>query len=149
MTIGVHNNRRAVCTYGEDWSTALDYDESHCHPVLIPKYSPVEKFGRRIVAAVRAVLLERQWRWPELDDEICPFCQLEPGTRGCKMIGYVVVWQGTEIRVDHTHSALEGIEIEQEESQQHVSTSEATVIQNPLVDSGAHEYIHMQRLEGN
>ena len=141
MTIGIHTGEKTVCTYGEDWSEAVDYGESHCHPILVPKYSPVEKFRKRVAAAVKGVLVKRQWRWPELDDEICHFCQLEPGSKGCKAIKSKVNWQGTEIAVDHTHSALEGIEIEQEESQQHITTSDTTTLQNPPVDSGAHENI--------
>ena len=132
MTVGVHNGERVACTHCEDWSSAQDYYESHCHPTLVPKYSSLEKFGKRLAAAVKSVLLERQWRWPELDDEICPFCQLEPGTRGCKMVGSVVTWQGIPKEVDHTNSALEGIEIEQED--------QATpVVQNPPTNTVAHK----------
>ena len=106
ITIGMHNGVKVACTYGEDWSNTVPYNESLCHPIFVPKYSPIEKIGRQVVAAVKSAF-EGELRWPELNDEVCAFCRNEPGTRGCTLAGSKVRLHSRNIDVEHTNALVE------------------------------------------
>ncbi len=108
VTIGDKNGERvaAVKRYGWlknvsggfDWSDAIPYEHSRCHPVLVPRYNRGQKLAEGIAYTIRAVV-HREWNWPDLTVEKCLGCNAPPGTEGCMKIGS----KYKEKPVDHTN----------------------------------------------
>ncbi|XP_064390331.1 uncharacterized protein LOC135338205 [Halichondria panicea] len=80
------------------------YDQSQCHPLIIPKYSKVEKFfgGVAYIVLLGIPLLAGN-PWPGFfnHDEECAKCKKPPGSPGCTLIDEEWVTAGNRIKVDH------------------------------------------------
>ena len=92
-----------------------DYKLSSCHPVIIPKYSRLEKVlgGFFHIMSLGGIYLYGQLH-KDLSvpfffnsDEICPACGQPPGVKGCQPVGVpcTVEWNGSpvELHVDHSN----------------------------------------------
>ena len=84
-----------VCAFDQTWSEAILYDDSTCHPLMLPKYT-LKSIGRGIL---HLFLLELCF-----SEEKCVECSKNPGTPGCKKVGgtYMCKKDSTEIIVDHS-----------------------------------------------
>lgn len=73
----------------------VPYDESKCHPIIVPKYSEITKIIGGIVhiitlgavAAFQGHTGMKYVPWFTNSDEICPACKNSPGSDGCKVVG--------------------------------------------------------------
>ena len=82
----------------------IDYDESHCHPIFLPKYTRLQK----IVSGILHLITFAWRRWPDYSVEMCPNCNKGPGSPGCMKINdtYEIDAEGgckIKIKVDHTN----------------------------------------------
>ncbi len=108
VTIGEKNRKRVAVVKryglfqqiaaGPGWKEAILYEHSHCHPVLVPRYSRGGKLTEGLSYVVRA-LVHLEWNWPDLNVEKCKNCKAPPGTEGCMMIGS----KYKDKLVDHTN----------------------------------------------
>ncbi len=94
----------AICM-NKPGSVAIPYDESLCHPRLVPKYNKVQcLFG-----GMAHLLLWKQFlgRWPYFgnQDEVCLCCNKPPKATGCTRVGTKYKHKkvkGDGIEVKHT-----------------------------------------------
>ena len=87
---------RVACLSGRKWSEFILYEDSHCHPFFVPKYTT----GQKIAYAVKAFMLGDEFR---PNEEICSNCGQQPGTQGCMLVGKKFVIDGKLFFVDHTN----------------------------------------------
>ena len=109
----------ATCTYG-DWSSAVPYSESTCHPMMIPKYSTLQKVVGGIAHLITFKIFWGKWPSFESLDEVCIKCKEGPKARGCHKVHTVYSKDSVgEIEVDHTSKVNESyiISIESEDDQ--------------------------------
>ncbi len=103
---GKNDRKSSYCTF-LDRSGTFTYDESTCHPVMVPKHSKVLK----ILAGILYVVTFRRFKgmWQSMD-EVCIKCGQPPQSRGCMRIGtrYPGAKDGI---VSHSHSAVESYSI--------------------------------------
>ncbi len=101
---------------------AIPFDESTCHPVMIPKYSKVKK----VLGGVLHLVTLRQFmgRWPSFAsmDEVCIGCKQPPSSAGCMKIGEEYPGAKDGI-VKHSSSAVETYRIEMEDKADEVVES--------------------------
>ena len=95
---------KVACYVGEDPSKSVPYEESLCHPLIIPKYWEITK----IVGGIAHFITRKKFlgKWPDFhnpDDEICIKCGQVPGTHGCMQVNsrYKPQGQEGELIVDH------------------------------------------------
>ncbi len=91
----------SVCTEESSGNTIF-YNESTCHPLIIPKYWKIMK----VLGGMAHVITAKQFlgRWPNFsnpDDEICVNCGALPGTRGCLPVNTEYEFKGGKLKVDH------------------------------------------------
>ena len=94
MTIGERKRERVAVTSDKDWSQAILYEDSYCHPFFVPKYTTRQK----IAYAVRSFKEER----PDFNEEKCHNCACPPGTQGCLQVGSKYSVGKKTLIVDHT-----------------------------------------------
>ena len=118
------NQIKIACYAGEDPSTSVAYDESLCHPMIIPKYWEITK----IVGGIAHFITRKKFlgKWPDfhnIDDEICVNCQQIPGTRGCLMVNtqYKPNKDYGELTVDHQCNLNERFVLEEESNGEHIN----------------------------
>ena len=68
----------------------ITYEETSCHPLMIPKYSLLQ----RIVGGIAHILVPARYikdTWPSFKnfEEVCTACGDNPGTLGCKRVNEV------------------------------------------------------------
>jgi len=68
----------------------IPYDETSCHPLMIPKYSLLQ----RVIGGIAHILVPSRYikeTWPSFKnfEEICAACRESPGTVGCKHVNEV------------------------------------------------------------
>ena len=102
--------RSHVVTANEE---LLDYAESKCHPVIIPKYSKLQKIlgGVAHIASLGVVFFVEYSMGKKYipgffsSDELCLACGKPPGTPGCHYVRkkYTISWHSRplEVSVDH------------------------------------------------
>ena len=94
---------------GEGESSVIPYDESTCHPMLVPKYTKVVKF----LGGVAHLLTMKKFlgKWPSFGtlDEVCIACRNQPGSRGCLQVNSVYKLKGNELTVEHTQKTKEPV----------------------------------------
>jgi len=81
-----------------------EYDQSHCHPLIKPKYSRVQKFFGGVAHIMTLGIAKLAGsRMPGFfnHDEDCAKCGGPPGSPGCVKVGEKWLLAGTEITVDH------------------------------------------------
>lgn len=92
-----HDDKPLVCAFDKTWSQAIPYDESTCHPLMLPKYT-AKSIARGILH-----LFFLEWCFSE---ERCAReeCSQNPGTPGCMKIGtkYTCKKTSEEITVNHS-----------------------------------------------
>ena len=87
------------------------YDESKCHPIIIPKHSKLSKFigGIAHVVTLGIPYAVGVAKWPGFfnSDEICPACNNPPGANGCTKVlqqcNLKVKGNTINVNVDHTN----------------------------------------------
>lgn len=112
MKIGSLNGERVAGMFGRDWSQSILYEHSLCHPILVPKYTKLQKVKEGVAYTVKTVLSRDKWNWPDFSVEICPHCKKPSGAEGCMKIGQEYsLKEGTPpIIVDHTNHFQEPFE---------------------------------------
>lgn len=106
-----------TCTH-DDWSSAIPYNESTCHPMMIPKYSTLQK----VVGGIAHLITFRIFwgKWPSFQslDEICIKCGKPPKVRGCHKVrtNYIKGGSDGKIFVDHTSKVDESFVIKMDEN---------------------------------
>ena len=101
----------------------ISLDESTCHPLMIPKYSKIE----RILGGIAHVITAHRFlgHWPDFKtlDEKCVNCTQSPNTHGCMKICTKFMFEDESIEVKHSNSAADYVEVNQvkggEEAEHH------------------------------
>lgn len=103
-TKSIQGEERVACYAGEDPSRSIPYEESLCHPMIVPNYWVLTK----IIGGIAHFITRRKFlgKWPDfynVDDEVCINCRQVPGTRGCLVVNTSYKPKGSdeEIPVDH------------------------------------------------
>ncbi len=108
---GKNDSESSYCT-SPNRHGSITYDESTCHPIMIPKYSKVEK----VVGGVLHLVTLRKFvgRWPSFEtmDEVCINCKQPPKSHGCMKIGTEFQGAKNDGIVQHSSSAVEPYQIE-------------------------------------
>ena len=107
--------RQIVKVVDED-GDEVPYEESKCHPIFIRKHSLRKKFvggiGHIATLGIAATVAKKRGKkpWPGFtnSEEICPKCELYPGSEGCTPVGETVVvsieQQKKELTITTAHS---------------------------------------------
>lgn len=106
LTLAVQENKCARCAialsctpdgkrfcFRDDNSPPVQYEETKCHPLIIPKYSKLVKFMGGIAHVLTLGLGRGKWPGFRNSDEICPACEKPPGATGCHPVGKA--WEPT------------------------------------------------------
>ena len=104
MTIGEKDGRRVACTSEDKWSESILYEDSLCHPLLVPKHPSTRRY--KFAYAVTTFMLNDE-EWPDFSEEQCHNCGRKPGTPGCLRVGTRYNAHRVSRNVDHT-SIVEG-----------------------------------------
>ena len=107
LKFGVHRMAtivEAVVSIRKNDGERSAYDQSKCHPLIIPKYSMVHRFfgGVAYILLIGIPLLAGN-PWPGFfnHDEECLRCKNPPGSPGCTSVGKEWEVTGEKIKVDH------------------------------------------------
>ena len=104
---------RRVC-FMDDNSPPVAYEETKCHPLIIPKYTKLTKFMGGIAHVVTLgipYLAGKRWPGFTNSDEKCEACEMPPGAAACYPVG--TQWNPTSkkksnpITVHHTNHIVE------------------------------------------
>ena len=98
VKIGMVKGKRVTCFFGEDF---IPYEESTCHPYLIPKYSRIDKIWEGFKHVVTYPWTREPW--PVFVGEKCAACEGPPNTRGCKRVQTDFKKWLRKTPVDHTN----------------------------------------------
>ena len=101
VKIGIVKGKRVTCYFGENFSNAIPYEESTCHPYLIPKYSRIDKIWGGFKHVVTYPWTREPW--PVFVGEKCVACGGLPNTRGCKRVQTDFKKWLRKTPVDHTN----------------------------------------------
>ena len=126
MVTGERNGMKIACTSDRDWTQAIIYEHSHCHPILLPKYTTFQKITGGINYAVKTVVLREQLDWPDFNVEECLNCKGEPGSKGCMVVKSTFDLDGEIFKVEHTNEIKEDTATHRLLFQKFNSQSEAT-----------------------
>ncbi|XP_064390325.1 uncharacterized protein LOC135338200 [Halichondria panicea] len=126
MVIGERNGMKIACTSDRNWAQAIIYEHSHCHPILLPKYTTFQKITGGFSYAVKTVVLCEQLDWPDFNVEVCLNCKGEPGSKGCMLVKSTFDLEGETFKVEHTNEIKEGTANHRLLFQKFISQSEAT-----------------------
>lgn len=96
----------------------IKYDESLCHPIIIPKYSQFVRFVGGVAHVVTLGMgkvyekLSKKKSWPGFSnsEEVCAICQNPPGSDGCKPVNKDCLI-GEEIHIVNHTKELDTIKI--------------------------------------
>ena len=89
-------NGRLACTHGNKWSELILYEDSHCHPFFVPKYTKWKKITHTVSSFI---LGEKEY--PDFGEEICHNCGAPPGTPGCLLVGSKYSADEKSFIIDH------------------------------------------------
>ncbi len=105
--VGIIKSEKVV--YYLDRENKIPYDESQCHPKLIPDNRLKHKVANFFIQLF--TLGHRSLKDFYLFDEICAGCRRAPGaTRGCMKVGSKFLHNEEEITVDHKCNMLDAEE---------------------------------------
>ena len=107
----------ATCTH-QDWASAIPYEDSTCHPMMIPKYSKLQKIVGEIAHLITFNLFLGKWPSFRSLEEVCINCGLTPKTRGCLKVRTTYTFESGTIKVDHTSTVDESYVIKMEDGQE-------------------------------
>ena len=88
---------KVACFAEQDPSCCIPYDESHCHPAMVKKYSAITRIFKGLSYYVSNKKNLEKWA----DDVVCANCGRPSGTIGCMNIGTFYEFNYKQIRVDH------------------------------------------------
>ena len=148
----IKSEKIAAYTDEREFST-IPYDESTCHPLLIPKYTKVKKFFGGVAHLL--TMWRFRGKWPSFHslDEVCIACQKQPGSRGCMKVNSKYTLKGGDLIVEHTQGIDEPVvflpgEGQSESEEDRPTRAEQTIsysgsMQNPInVSSGVSDDGH-------
>lgn len=117
----------ATCTY-DTWSSPIPYEESTCHPMMIPKYTRIECVIGGIAHLFTFKVFTGHWPSFENFEEVCIKCKMPPQSRGCTKVKTEYIHEKSKgsITVDHTS--------EVKESYQYTNTTELDPDGEPQYD---------------
>lgn len=95
IKIGTFGESRVVCAFGTDLTQSLPYDESKCHPIMIPKWSRAWRFLGRIGNLFAG---RKKYNW--VSDVVCPNCRSDKNP--CMRVGDPYNYKRNSIQVDHS-----------------------------------------------
>ena len=107
VKIGVVKGQRVTCYFGEDPANAIPYEESTCHPCLIPKYSRIDKIWGGFKYIVTLGWISDPW--PVFVGEKCAACGGIPNMRGCMKVGTEYDKGKQKITVNHTNQVVDAV----------------------------------------
>ena len=107
-------DRIRTCTRDNDWSHAIPYEDSTCHPMMIPKYTKLQKIVGGIAHLITFKIFWGKWPSFKSLDEMCIKCGECPKTRGCVKVNTTYTNGSGEIKVDHTSTVIESYVIQME-----------------------------------
>ena len=107
VTIGEQKEERVAITSGPDWSQSIIYEDSLCHPWMVPKYTTLQKIAGGISYTVKTVVMGQPWNWPDFSLEECAECGRPPGSLGCKKILTEYRIDDETYLIDHTNKVEE------------------------------------------
>ena len=86
--VPVCTNSVLMCT-NSAWSNEIPYNETTCHPMIIPRYTTIQRIAGGIAHLI--TLRRFKGKWPSFKsfEEVCIACHASPGTRGCKHVGTI------------------------------------------------------------
>lgn len=113
----------ATCTHS-DWASAIPYEDSTCHPMLIPKYSTLQKIAGEIAHLITFKLFLGKWPCYRSLEEVCINCGECPKSRDCIRVRT----NFGEIRVDHTSTVDESYVITMESEGEEPDNDTAAVV---------------------
>ena len=115
MKIGLVRGEKVAGAFGNDLTRGMPYEESTCHPILVPKYTRLQRIKEGIAYIVSKLKWKKGENWPNFDVEMCPACGRDAGQQGCMQIGqqYVIQKGKGTIVVDHSHR-IDPVVIEEE-----------------------------------
>ena len=112
LKVGYYMKEKVVCIMDDNGvQRRMAYDESLCHPLIIPKYSQLQKVVGGIAYIILLgipKLLRASWPGFFNSDEECVSCKHPPGSQGCTKVGQLSEITGA--MVDHC-SELDRIKI--------------------------------------
>lgn len=105
MKAGEVKGQRVVCYFGEDMMDSIPYEESTCHPEVIPMYTRAEK----IVGSIKQMVVGGDL--PKFEGKKCIARGQSSNTHGCMRVGSMYYnKKGTQVEINHVydeHSTLE------------------------------------------
>ncbi|XP_064390321.1 uncharacterized protein LOC135338196 [Halichondria panicea] len=107
VTIGEQKGERVATTSCSDWSQSIIYEDSQCHPLMVPKYTTLQKIAGGISYTVKTVAKGEPWNWPDFSVEECAACGRPPGSHGCTKIFTEYVIDGETYVIDHNNKVEE------------------------------------------
>ena len=96
VAVGERKGMRVACASDGKWSESILYEDSHCHPFFVPRYTTRQK----ITNAVTNFILHKEW--PDFSEEKCHKCSGRPGSRGCMLVGSKYNVDEETYTIDHT-----------------------------------------------
>ena len=84
--VPVCTNSVLMCT-NSAWSNEIPYNETTCHPMIIPRYTTIQCIAGGIAHLIKTGRFKGEWQSFESTEEVCIACRASSGTRGCKKIG--------------------------------------------------------------
>ena len=106
---GSCGNEDVYCTSSEQGP--IHHDETTCHPIMVPKYSEIQ----RVVGGILHLITKQKFvgKWPSFEsmDEVCVKCRQPPQTPGCMKIGTRFPGANEDGTVQHSSSAVETYQI--------------------------------------
>ena len=118
--VGVIKGERLTCYLNVSQEIEVPYEESTCHPKIVPNYKIKHRFAEffaRLFTLGRVKSLANYF----LLEEICAGCGQNPGNPGCMRVGDTYTYKRETIRVDHrcdTESIIQEETSEEETSEQ-------------------------------
>lgn len=106
-TIGEKKSERIASTDQNDWAKSMIYEESHCHPLMVPRYSRIQKIVEGIAYVVRTVVRRNSGNRPDFSAEKCIECGCPPGSLGCWRVYTNYIIEGETYVVNHNNRVQE------------------------------------------
>ena len=100
---------KVACYYGPDPDQSIPYEQSTCHPLLVPKHSQLIKVLGGIAHVLTLGLFIGRWLGFTDMAEACIDCHQTPGSRGCYQIQKQYILKGEPFPVDHKDNANEPV----------------------------------------
>ena len=147
VKIGVVKGKRVTCYFGEDLKDAIPYEESTCHPYMIPRYTRIDKLW----GGFKHVVTSR-WRtqpWPVFDGEKCVACGSQPNERGCKLVNTEYKRFLRRMTVDHTNLVVNPVQDEQDQEEGDAAGERDEPVGNGTVTAGNEPQVGIEQQNGS